>query len=110
MIYYGPGLDLGWEWALTLRQLARGQAISVPLTLSDPNRDKRPHGARIKLVNSSKVGTNSVTSMWVAPLGQTPDYLDPQSQEARYEVDVSGMELLFPSGRGSEGETSGSSR
>ena len=46
-------------------------------------------------MNSSKVGTNFVTS-WVAPLGQTPDYLDPQSQEALYEVDVSGMELPVP--------------
>jgi hypothetical protein len=29
------------------------------------------------------------------PLGQTPDYLDPQSQEARYEVDVNGMTLSY---------------
>jgi hypothetical protein len=49
-------------------------------------------------MNSSKLGTNSVTSKWVAPLGQTPDYLDPRSQEALYEVDVSGMELLFSIG------------
>ena len=49
-------------------------------------------------MTSSKVGTNPVTS-WVMLLGQTPDYLDPQSQEALYEVDVSGMELLFPSGK-----------
>ena len=47
-------------------------------------------------MNFSTVGTNSGTSMGVAPLGQTPDYLDPHSQEALYEVDVSGMELLFP--------------
>lgn len=57
-------------------------------------------------MNSSKVGTNSVTS-WVAPLGQTPDYLDPQSQEALYEVDVSGMELLFPSGKDQKGKRLG---
>ena len=36
--------------------------------------------------------------MWVAPLGQTPDYLDPQSQEALYEVDVNGTELLYRQG------------
>ena len=35
------------------------------------------------------------TSLWVMPLGQTPPYLDPQSQEAVYEVDVSGMPLNF---------------
>ena len=55
-------------------------------------------------MNAPQVGTNSVTSMWVAPLGQTPDYLDPQSQEALYEVDVSGMELLFPTGEAEKGE------
>lgn len=46
-------------------------------------------------MNSSKVGTHPGTSTWVAPLGQTPDYLDLQSQEALYEVDISGMELHF---------------
>ena len=55
-------------------------------------------------MNAPQVGTNSVTSMWVAPLGQTPDSLDPQSQEALYEVDVSGMELLFPTGEAQKGE------
>ena len=39
--------------------------------------------------------TSSPTSRWVMPLGQTPPYLDPQSQEALYEVDVSGMPLNF---------------
>ena len=29
------------------------------------------------------------------PLGRTPPYLDPQSQEAVYEVDVSGMPILL---------------
>jgi hypothetical protein len=60
-----------------------------------------------KLVNASKVGTNPVTSMWVAPLGQTPDYLDRQSQEALYEVDVSSMELLFPTGEALKGKRLG---
>ena len=27
------------------------------------------------------------------PLGRTPPYLDPESQEAMYEVDVSGMAI-----------------
>lgn len=45
--------------------------------------------------------------MWVAPLGRTPDYLDPQSQEALYEVDVSGMELLFPTGEAQKGKLLG---
>ena len=36
-----------------------------------------------------------MASVWVAPLGRTPDYLDSQSQEALYEVDVSGMTLHF---------------
>lgn len=42
-------------------------------------------------MNLSRVVTNSVTSVWLLPLGQTPDYLDPRSQEALHEVDVSGM-------------------
>lgn len=57
-------------------------------------------------MNSSKVETHSVNS-WVMPLGQTPDYLDPQSQEALYEVDVSGMELLFPTGEAQKGQLLG---
>jgi hypothetical protein len=31
----------------------------------------------------------------IVPLGQTPDYLDPQSQEVLHEVDVSGMAVLI---------------
>ena len=46
-----------------------------------------------------------MASVWVTPLGQTPDYLDPQSQEALYEVDVSGMALHF-SARYQRGEPS----
>jgi hypothetical protein len=59
-------------------------------------------------VTLSKVGTNSVASMWVEPLGQTPNYLDPQSQEALYEVDVSGTALHFSFGQRLERETIGS--
>lgn len=56
-------------------------------------------------MNTSKTGTNSVASAWVVPLGRTPGYLDPQSQEALYEVDVSGMALSFSSGQRLERET-----
>ena len=56
-------------------------------------------------MNASKVGTNPVSSVWVAPLGQTPGYLDPQSQECLYEVDVSGMGLLFPTSEAEKEET-----
>ena len=59
-------------------------------------------------MNVSKVKTNSVASVGVVPLGQTPDYLDPQSQEALHEVDVSGTALLFSFGQAPEGETIGS--
>jgi hypothetical protein len=55
-------------------------------------------------VNISTIATNSVASVWVVPLGQTPDYLDPKSQEALYEVDVSGMALLFSFGQLPEGK------
>lgn len=55
-------------------------------------------------MNISKVATNSVASVWHVPLGQTPGYLDPQSQEALYEVDVSGMALHFSFGQTPEGE------
>jgi len=59
-------------------------------------------------VNVSKVATNSVASVWVVPLGQTPDYLDPQSHEALHEVDVSGMALHFSFDQRPVGETIGS--
>ncbi|MGQ0811338.1 MAG: hypothetical protein ACT4OO_08960 [Nitrospiraceae bacterium] len=55
-------------------------------------------------MNLAKVATNSVASVWVVPLGQTPDYLDPQSHEALHEVDVSGTALLFSFGQRPEGE------
>ena len=55
-------------------------------------------------MNVSKGMANSKASVWLAPLGQTPDYLDPQSQEALYEVDISGMTLPSLSARPQEGE------
>jgi hypothetical protein len=59
-------------------------------------------------VSLSKTVTNSVASVWVVLLGQTPRYLDPQSQEALHEVDVSGMALLFSFGQAPEGQAIGS--
>ena len=56
-------------------------------------------------MNGSKGATNSVTAAWVVLLGQTPDYLDPQSQEALHEVDVRGMALHFSLGQRPEWET-----
>jgi hypothetical protein len=41
-------------------------------------------------------------NLFNVPLGQTPGYLDPQSQEALYEVDVSGLTILLPFGEASE--------
>lgn len=55
-------------------------------------------------MNISNVATNSVVSVWHVPLEQTPGYLDPQSQEALYEVDVSGMALHFSFGQRPEVE------
>ena len=57
-------------------------------------------------MNSSKVMTNSVASAWLVPLGKTPDYLDPQSQEALHEVDVSGMALQFSFNQHQSGQSS----
>lgn len=54
-------------------------------------------------MNPSKSVTNSVASVWLVPLGQTPDYLDPQSQEALHEVEVSGMALHFSFGQHQRG-------
>ncbi len=59
-------------------------------------------------MNFYKVVTNSVASVWIMPLGQTPNYLDPQSQEALHEVDVSGTALLYSFGQAPEGEAIGS--
>jgi hypothetical protein len=50
--------------------------------------------------------TNSVASAWLVPLGKTPDYLDPQSQEALHEVDVSGMALQFSFSQQQSGQSS----
>jgi hypothetical protein len=59
-------------------------------------------------VNLAKVVTNAVASAWGVPLGQTPDYLDPQSQEALHEVDVSATARLFSFGQAPEGKAIGS--
>ena len=66
--------------------------------------------SRIQLVNFAKVATNAVASALVVPLGQTPNYLDPQSQEALHEVDVSGTALNFTFDQAPEGEAIGSVR
>jgi len=59
-------------------------------------------------VNVSKVVTNCVAPVWAVPLGQTPNYLDPKSQEALHEVDVTAMELFFSFDQGPEGKAIGS--
>lgn len=46
-------------------------------------------------MNSPPVATHSAPLVSIVPLGQTPDYLDPQSQEALHEVDVSGMAVVI---------------
>jgi len=51
---------------------------------------------------------HSKSLVWLVSLEQTPDYLDPQSQEALHEVDVSGMALHFPFGAAPQGEAIGS--
>jgi hypothetical protein len=51
-----------------------------------------------------------VASMWIVPLGRTPDYLDPQCQEALHEVDVSGMALLRSFEQYQRGAPSGDSK
>jgi hypothetical protein len=61
-------------------------------------------------VTISNQATSPSTSRWVMPLGQTPPYLDPQSQEALYEVDVSGMPLNFTVNRHQMMETGPSLR
>ena len=57
-------------------------------------------------MNCRTAETRSMPSAWVMPLGQTPDYLDSQSQEALYEVDVNGMARFYSStdvGQGAPG-------
>lgn len=54
----------------------------------------------------SKSVADSVSSVWFVPLGQTPGYLDPQSQEALHEVDISGMALHFSLGQHQRGTPS----
>ncbi|MGH7184142.1 MAG: hypothetical protein ACREJN_19510 [Nitrospiraceae bacterium] len=59
-------------------------------------------------MNVSKVVTHSVAPMWAVPLGQTPNYLDPQSQEALHEVDLTTMELFFSFDQAPDGNAIGS--
>jgi hypothetical protein len=110
MISYGHGLAWVWAGALTPRLSAPEQVTKFALALArgEPNREQITRTVlRIQFVNLSKVGTNSVTSVWAVPLGQTPGYLDPQSQEALHEVDVSGTTLHFSFGQAPEGEAVG---
>jgi hypothetical protein len=56
----------------------------------------------VRLLNSP---ASSLTSFVFVPLGRTPPYLDPQSQEALYEVDVGGMPIdIYFDGTGAEKE------
>jgi hypothetical protein len=80
MICCEPGLDLGWEWALTHKCSVGGRC-------------SLPHTSWIQAVQLSHGTASSLTSFLFVPLGRTPPYLDPQSQEALYEVDVSGMPI-----------------
>ena len=50
---------------------------------------------------------NAVAAIWIVPLGQTPEYLDPQCQEALHEVDVSATALLRSFDRSQGGAPSG---
>ena len=63
--------------------------------------------SRVRFVKLSEALTNSVASVWLVPLGQTPEYLDPQSQEALHEVDISGMALHFSFGQHQREKPSG---
>jgi len=60
-------------------------------------------------MNLCKAVADSVAPKWIAQLGRTPDYLDPQSQEALHEVDVSGMTLPFSSDQHQGGTFPGAS-
>ena len=78
MIYCGRGLDLGWEWALTRKPSMLAQQCSLQLS-----------GIAVK--GEQPVVASFSTPPLIMPLGRTPPYLDPESQEAMYEVDVSGV-------------------
>ena len=100
MIYCGRGLDLGWEWALTPRPLMLAQPCACNF-LPWPS---KANSQSDKVVNLSKNVASSSTPSLVVPLGLTPPYLDPQSQEAMYEVDVSGMPINMYLHRNQDGE------
>ena len=55
-------------------------------------------------MNLSKNVASSSTPPLVMLLGRTPPYLDPVSQEAMYEVDVSGMPINVYLNRNQDGE------
>ena len=57
-----------------------------------------------KIVNLSKNVASSSTPPLFMALGRTPPYLDPESQEAMYEVDVSGMPINVYLNRNQDGE------
>lgn len=59
-------------------------------------------------MNPQKNVTSSSSPLPGVPLGRTPSYLDPQSQEAVHEVDVSGMLIHIDFNRNQSGHTDGS--
>jgi hypothetical protein len=89
MIYCERGSDWGWEWALIRKpsMLAQHAVCNIRPWPSKANSKSD------KAVNLSENVARSLTPPLVVPLGRTPPYLDPQSQEATYEVDVSGMPI-----------------
>jgi hypothetical protein len=64
--------------------------------------------SRTHLVNIPKNDTSSSSPLSDVPLGRTPPYLDPQSQEAVHEVDVSGMPIHINFNWNQSGHTEGS--
>lgn len=74
------------------------------LACGEPNREQIALTVLAdKVCELSEILTNSAALVCLEPLGQTPGYLDPQSQEAMYEVDVSGIALHFSFEQPSEG-------
>lgn len=67
--------------------------VAQPGTCTFLPRPSKANSQSDKVVNLSKNAASSSTPPVVVPLGRTPPYLDPQSQEAMYEVDVSGMPI-----------------
>ena len=61
--------------------------------------------SRTPLVNNVTISFSPLSDV---PLGRTPPYLDPQSQEAVHEVDVSGMPIHIKFNWNQSGHTEGS--